>query len=226
MYVNRDFFQTVQVPQETKTYVPVAHDELINLVLEHLDKRGLSVKSEHFSTNRGGAQMFGNFTIAGNGEQDMNVGFRNSYDKSMQLGLVAGSRVIVCSNLMFIGDFKAVHMHNAGIKTELEKSVVQSIDSLEINFDHLQKDSKKLKSVKVDRSKIAEVLGDLFLYENIITTTQLQLIKNELDLQVNFKDETMWDIYNHTTEALKKAPVSRIIDDHVNTHQYFMANIK
>jgi hypothetical protein len=224
MHITREELLKVSVPSETKTYVPVSHESMINLVKEELDKRAIKIKEEHYSANRGGQQMFGQFTIeGGNNEQDYSLGFRNSYDKTMQLGFVAGSRVIVCSNMMFSGDFKAAHMHNASIKNELEKIVIQTVDSLEVNFKKIQEDSQKLKTVKVDRYKIAEVLGDLFLNEEIITTTQLQIIKGELKLQENFKDETMWDIYNHTTEALKKSPVTRLIDDHVRAHEYYMA---
>lgn len=224
MIITQEDLLQVTIPKETKTYVPVSHESMINLVREELDKRSIKIKDERFSANRGGLQMFGQFTLeGGNKEQDLNLGFRNSYDKSMQLGFVAGSRVIVCSNMMFSGDFKSAHMHNAGIKDELQKIVVQTVDSLEINFKQIQKDSKKLKSVKVDRYKIAEILGDLFLNEEILTTTQLQIIKSELKLQENFKAETMWDIYNHTTEALKKSPVTRLIDDHVKAHEYYMA---
>lgn len=224
MIITQEDLLNVSVPKETKTYVPVSHEAMINLVREELDKRSIKIKEEQFSANRGGLQMFGQFTLdGGNKEQDLNLGFRNSYDKSMQLGFVAGSRVIVCSNRIFSGDFKTAHMHNSGIKDELDKIVIQTVDSLEINFKQIQKDSKKLKSVKVDRYKIAEVLGDLFLNEEILTTTQLQIIKSELKLQENFKAETMWDIYNHTTEALKKSPVTRLIDDHVRTHEYYMA---
>jgi len=224
MHVTREELKQVTVPKETKTYVPVSHGSIIDLVSEELDKRKLKITSETYSANRGGQQMFGNFTIAGgNKEQDMNIGFRNSYDKSMQIGMVAGSRVIVCSNMMFSGDFKSVHMHNAGIKDELEKIVTLTVDSLEVNFKQIQKDTKKLKSVKVNKSKIAEVLGTMFLHEDIITTTQLSIIKNELVFQENFKDETMWDIYNHTTESLKKSPVTRLVNDHIKAHEFFMA---
>lgn len=224
MYVTEKELIKVAVPKQTKTYVPVSHESLITLVREQLDKKSLKIKDESFSMNRGGKQMFGNFTIeGGNDEQDLNLGFRNSYDKSMQLGLVAGSRVIVCSNMMFSGDFKSVHMHKEGIKEELEKIVAASIGSLGKNFKQIQKDSKKLKSVKVDKNKIAEILGTMFLHESMITTTQLAIIKEELELQTNFKDETMWDIYNHTTEALKKSPVNQLVDDHIKAHEFFMS---
>ena len=36
------------------------------------------------------------------------IGIRNSHDKSIRLGLTAGLRVFVCSNMAFSGDFRPV----------------------------------------------------------------------------------------------------------------------
>jgi len=38
------------------------------------------------------------------------IGIRNSNDKSIRLGLTAGLRVFVCSNMAFSGDFTPVTM--------------------------------------------------------------------------------------------------------------------
>ncbi len=216
----------VAIPAQTKTYVPISHQSLTETVAEKLDKAGLMIKDERFSQNRSGQQMFGNFIVgAGDAEMDMNIGFRNSYDKSMQVGIVAGSRVIVCSNLMFKGDFKKMAMHYGNVAQELDAMVQEAVDGLEKQFKLIKKDAKKLKMVKVDDSMIAHVLGELFYYQDILTTTQLKLIKEEIHLQTNFGKETMWDIYNHTTEVLKKSPVSSIVSDHILTHEFYMERV-
>ncbi|MBZ5492139.1 MAG: hypothetical protein LAO76_14505 [Acidobacteriia bacterium] len=38
------------------------------------------------------------------------IGIRDSHDKSIRLGLTAGLRVFVCSNMAFSGDFTPVIM--------------------------------------------------------------------------------------------------------------------
>lgn len=216
----------VPVPVQTKTYVPISHQSLIDAVAEKLDKAGLVIKDERFSQNRSGQQMFGNFIIGANdAEMDMNIGFRNSYDKSMQVGIVAGSRVIVCSNLMFKGDFKKMAMHYGNVAQEIDAMVQEAVNTLEKQFKLIKKDANKLKKVKIDESVIAHVLGEMFYQEDLITTTQLKVIKDELQLLTNFGKETMWDIYNHTTEALKKSPVASIINDHIKAHEFYMAKI-
>jgi hypothetical protein len=220
-----EIITNADVPKQTRTYTPISHTDLINEVKEKLDKANLKIKNEYYSENRSGQQMFGNFTVTADDEMDMNIGFRNSYDKSMQMGLVAGTRVIVCSNLMFKGDFRTMMMHRGEIAAEVSKEVEAAVKSLEKNYSAIRKDSDSLKSVCVDKHKTAELVGEMLLYENLITSTQLKIIKNELVLKENFSDETMWDIYNHTTEALKTCPVSNIVDNHIGVHQYFMSKV-
>lgn len=222
---NFDFLRSVEVPATTRTYTPISHEQLVNEVREKLDKAGLQIKNEYFSENRNGKQMFGNFTVTADNEMDMNIGFRNSYDKSMQLGLVAGTRVIVCSNLMFAGDFKTVMMHRGEVAKALSKEVEAAVQSLEDNYGSIRRDSDRMKEVQVDKYKIAEIVGEMLMYEELITNTQVKIIKNELDLKTNFSDETIWDIYNHTTEALKVSPVNQVIDNHIGVHQYFMSKV-
>jgi hypothetical protein len=81
---NLDIILSAAAPATTKTYSPLSHLDLITSVKEQLDKRGLTIKDERYSQNRNGQQMFGHMTVEGyNGDQDMCLGFRNSYDKSM-----------------------------------------------------------------------------------------------------------------------------------------------
>ncbi|GAB2954780.1 hypothetical protein GCM10027048_20380 [Hymenobacter coalescens] len=221
---NLDIILSAAVPKATPTYSPLAHLDLINAVKEQLDKRGLQVKDERYQQNRKGQQMFGHLTVAGHDtEQDMCIGFRNSYDKSMQVGVVAGNRVIVCSNLMFKGDFRAMQMHQGNVVQELNRILEKGVESIEQQYLLILKDSEKLKQVEVNPRLIHEILGELFYAESIVTEAQLRIIRGELREKTNFGDGTLWDIYNHTTEALKSTPSGLIIGRHIEAHQFYTA---
>ncbi|WP_210521902.1 DUF932 domain-containing protein [Hymenobacter terricola] len=218
-----DLILSAAVPASTKTYSPLSHIDLITSVKEQLDKRGLTIKDERYQENRKGQQMFGHLTVAGyNGEQDMCLGFRNSYDKSMQVGVVGGSRVIVCSNMMFAGDFKALAMHNGNLVQEMNTMLGKAADRLEEHYRKLQLDSEKMKQVEVNPRIIHEILGELFYSESVVSEAQLRIIRGELREQTNFGDGSLWDIYNHTTEALKTTPSGLIIGRHIDAHQFYM----
>jgi Domain of unknown function (DUF932) len=219
-----DIILSAAVPKTTPTYSPLAHLDLIEAVKEQLDKRGLKVKDERYQQNRKGQQMFGHLTVAGHdAEQDMCLGFRNSYDKSMQVGVVAGNRVIVCSNLMFKGDFRAMQMHQGNVVQEMNRILEKAVQSIEEQYALILKDTQKLKQVEVNPRLIHEILGELFYSESIVTEAQLRIIRGELREKTNFGDGTLWDIYNHTTEALKTTPSGLVIGRHIDAHQFYTA---
>ena len=63
--------------------------------------------------------------------------------------------------------------------------------------------------------------------ENIVTPTQLNIIKNELDnpTYVEFKDMTGYNLYQHCTHALKTAHPTFAIKQLVRTHDFLTSNL-
>ena len=59
------------------------------------------------------------------------IGIRNSHDKSLRLGLTAGLRVFVCSNMAFSGEFTPVLAKHT-------KSF-NLIDTLAVGVDRIQR---------------------------------------------------------------------------------------
>ena len=69
----------------------MGHRALLDAVKKKLPKRGLVPEDERCQHKRSGQQLFGHMTAGGNGEQDLALGFRNSYDKRPLLGAAAGA---------------------------------------------------------------------------------------------------------------------------------------
>jgi hypothetical protein len=67
-------------------------------------------------------KMFGAWDIAQRGNEDMTwaVGIRNAMDKSMCIGLMAGTRVFVCDNLAFSSDGVVIKRKHTGRLTTAE----------------------------------------------------------------------------------------------------------
>ncbi len=94
----------VPVPDATDSYVPVPYPRLIEEIKLHLPRFGLTLTREEYGLAREGSQMFGVLSCR-NGQPDRDhglaLGVRSSYDRSLAVGLVAGSRVFCCDNLAF-----------------------------------------------------------------------------------------------------------------------------
>lgn len=210
-----------QVPKITDTYMPVPNRVLVEALYERLDKKNMKVVTERYDHNRELTQMFGVVGIdVGDTEQRMSIGFRNSYDKSLAVGLVAGGMVIVCSNLCFSGEIKLLRKHTAGVFNDLNTLIDNVIEYATEEYEIIKKDSDLFKQVECNKTLMAELTGKMFIEEDLLTTTQINIIKKEIKFSEHFHGESLWDFYNHTTEALKKAHPLHVMQKHINTHSF------
>jgi len=86
----------VPVPSETDSYVPVPHGRFVEEVELHVPRFGLTITDARYALARDGLQMFGVLTCTNGGNHPdyaLAIGLRNSYDRSLSAGLIAGSRL-------------------------------------------------------------------------------------------------------------------------------------
>src|SRR6266850_7619181 len=123
----------VPVPEPSKSYHPVPYDRFVEEVKLHVPRFGLKVRSEQFALAREGSQMFGVLTCA-NGKPDadyaMAIGLRNSYDRSLSVGLVAGMRVFCCDNLAFSGEVKMNRKHTVNVFRDLPDLIYRMLSQV------------------------------------------------------------------------------------------------
>ena len=113
----KNLLLSAPVPKETTTYKPVSHRELIDLTLESIYQSGYTLESQSYSTARNGDVANGRYTIANvaDSEMKLQIGWQNSYDKSLALKFALGTSIIICSNGMVKGDHGA--FRKKGLKT-------------------------------------------------------------------------------------------------------------
>lgn len=103
-YVSREVLPFLQLPEETDTFQPIAHHLLINEIEESLAYRHIKIERSEFAVSPDGMKLFGLLEVsAGMDGIRFAIGLRNSNDKSMRLGMVAGYRVFVCDNMALSG---------------------------------------------------------------------------------------------------------------------------
>ena len=86
-------------PRSTYTWFPLPHKDLLCEVEGQLEAAGFTIEAEMHALSHGGARYFGVFQIAFRDRPESDHGWvvaiRNSHDKSIPAGLVAGSHVMV-----------------------------------------------------------------------------------------------------------------------------------
>jgi hypothetical protein len=214
-----------QVPQQTKSYVPVSHLELIEFVKERLDKANLKICHEKYEGNKQGNQLFGAISVTApsdSTELRMSIGFRNSYDKSMPVGFVAGAQVIVCSNLMFSGDVVQTRKHTANINRDLGDTLEVAMQKIESTFNQIEEDTILFKGRELSMERAHQAFGELLLNgKGIVSTNQVLAAAQLFNEPIHgFGNETVWGFYNAFTEALKSSHPYHAAKQYLNLHEY------
>ena len=217
--VTIDQLADIDLPEKTSTYVPVSHVDFINNTKDIASRvlNGHTLALEQYGIARDGKQMFGTLTYKegfhdSNQELGLSIGIRNSYDKSMSLGLCSGASVFVCENLMMTGEVVAMRMHTGSIIDELKGLIFNALLKSEEKFSTIHADTQRMKEVSIEDAFAYSTMGKLYGY-GIISERQLPVMKKEWikPKYDDFSDRTLWSLYNAGTEALKTtAPMHRM----------------
>src|SRR5210317_936787 len=161
-----EVFQVPSVPF-TRTFRPVHHKQVIDAIRTGINAVGLEVvKTEYVLAGNEGMKMFGVWDLAtGNDELCWSLGIRNSMDKSMALGITAGTRVFVCENLAFDGEYLTFRKHTSGLDNdELELLAYKSMKNMVPRLVSFQKWHEGLRGYELAEQDakilLVEVLTD------------------------------------------------------------------
>lgn len=223
----KDIILKTPVPLKTESYSPIPHGRVIDMTMEQLDKANLKIADEHYITAKDGKQAMGFYTMEGTDDKDMGMRliWHNSYDKTMSLKWAIGAKVFVCSNGVVSGDigsFKRKHTGEALL--DYENAVRTYVNKAGDMFRMLVNDKERMKEIQVTKRTCAELVGRMYLEESIVTSTQLNIIKRELDMEKPSFDYqasgSLWELYNHVTLSLKEAHPLTHLNQHMDLHKF------
>ena len=226
--VTRDDLALVPVPEATDSYLPVPHNNLAD-TLSTIGRdilKGFTLSNEQYALAREGQQMFGVLSFRNDhSELGLSIGFRNSYDKSMAIGIAIGAQVFVCDNLALTGDITIMRKHTVNVWSSLEDIAISTLYRSQQNFRKIVEDSETLKGRMIDDSEAFKMIGLLFGH-GILTPRQLPVVKKEwlTPSYDDFRPRTMWSFYNACTEALKSCPPLVIMEKHILLHTAITEN--
>jgi len=204
--VSRDEILMAPVPGATDSFKPLPHAEFIETIEGELTRRGVGIVSEHLALKQNGLQLFGLWdvtTVAPSGDFRSVIGFRNSNDKTWAAGVVAGSRVFVCDNLAFSGEFVCLNKkHTPNLNITLE--IGPAIDRWEENFALLVGLSDHLKEFPVSDGFAKEIIFNIFAAEKFPMRLFPSVATNYFKPpHEEFEPRTAWSLMNAFTESAK-----------------------
>ena len=227
-YSTTKYFLTgTDLPQETRTYKPVSHGQLIDLTLESIHQAGFKLDTETYSAAREGNIANGKFTISNVADKEMQlqIGWQNSYDKSLSLKFAIGTQVFICQNGMVSGDYGAFKKkHQGDVQEFTPAAIVEYIKSAGEGFRKMQGDRELMKHVQIDAQVTAELVGRMILEKEFIESTQLNIIKRELrNPTYDYgAPQSLWELYQYTTYAMKEVHPTLWMGNHIDAHDFFV----
>jgi len=215
------------IPQQTRTYKPISHEQLIDLTLESIGKAGFELDAESYSSAREGNVANGRYRIknVNDSEMQLQIGWQNSYDKSISLKFVIGTHIFICKNGTVFGDIGAFKKKHTGTVQEFTPSAISEyIKRSGDMFARMQKERDQMKEIELTKRLKAELVGRMFMEDEFIQSTQLNIIKKEIENpSFNYEcPDSMWELYNHVTHSLKQTHPSFWMTNHIKAHNFFV----
>lgn len=218
-HVTRYEMVSVAPPVATETYHPQEHYIVANATIEKLSSAGFMIKSERWTLSAKDQLLFGvvdlNLPLARwdepGGGVTVSVGIRSSYNKQLPFGIVAGSRVFVCSNLAFAGELTYKRKHTRhGYDTFLHQ-----LDDAILKLPQYQAaESERIQSwmnYELTDDQCNTLLLTLFEHK-VIGMRQFHPIMDEFrnPTYEDFQGKTtVWNFFNRITTAMRNRENAR-----------------
>lgn len=194
-YVDEGVVRAIPEPDFTDTWHPIAHHKIIDALQDACKDVGLGVMRKDYSINNTGARMFGVWDLdhKTNGSC-YSLGFRNSTDKSMAVGVVGGFRVFVCDNLALSGEYLQFHKHTSGLSIErLRFMANEALTGAWVEMEKLEMWINKLAAVELNEVEFKEVTFNL-MKANVVAPPRfkpfIEAHEIERDPRVHSRDFT------------------------------------
>jgi len=225
--VTRDILLNAELPQQTKTYKPISHEQLMDLTLNSIQGAGFELGTELYSAAREGQVANGRYTIKNiaDNEMELQIGWQNSYDKSMSLKFAIGTRIFICSNGCVSGDYGAFRKKHVGSVQEFTPAAItEYIKSAGDAFRRMQEERDRMKEIEITKRTKAELIGRMLIEEQFIQSTQMNIIEREMKNPTHDygAPDSLWELYNYTTFAMKEIHPTLWMQNHQAAHNFFV----
>jgi len=213
-YVDESQVLAIDPPEGTATWQPIAHRELIfALEVELTIAQQFEIIRKDYSLSQDGHQMFGVWTLQSiNNDMAFALGLRNSTNKRLSVGVVAGTRVFVCDNLAFSGEFIVFRRHTSRIRDDLHSMVAAAVEQVSGKLLDFADWHKQLINYCLPKQR-AEMLTFRAMEQRILPPSKFnQFYKLFFDAKAPYRAPTLLHWHEAITEILREYSLFRQAD--------------
>ena len=207
--VDRSEVIDCRTPPATKSWQPIPHGRLLDLVEDSLESTGLRVVNQAHALSKAGDRYFGLLEVQ-NGKQSSDyglvVGLRNSHDMTFPAGLVVGSGVFICDNLAFSGEVVLSRRHTRFIQRDLPQLVQRSVGQLGDLRGQQDQRIEAYKNTPLEKRDAHHLLVEA-MRMHVLPATRLPVAVQEYEKPSHpeFAETgySCWRLFNAVTESIK-----------------------
>jgi len=120
-----------------------------------------------------------------------------------------------------MGSFKKKHVGE--IQTFTPQAISEYIKTAGDVFMQMQHEREAMKQIELSKRITADLIGRMYIEQDFIESTQLNIIKRELNKPThNYSaDNSLWELYQFTTFAMKEIHPSLWMGNHIDAHRFF-----
>ena len=201
----------VPTPKPTETWRPVSHFEVANRIKEEAENRGMKIAKEEYgiSPDKNRIYAYLNFDDGGNPEYSRSLAWRNSHSKTFALTMAIGVQVFVCDNNCIAGDIQTTRRrHTSGI--DIDSFIPQVFSTFPERYEKLEKNIVAMKETRITDDVARVIIVQCAEVDAIPSCDIVPILKDYLQPgHEEFKDRTLWSLYNSFTERSKVYVPSR-----------------
>jgi hypothetical protein len=226
--VLEEHLRNIPLPTHGASYAVVSHGQIIDLVVNELYTAGFIVKEAQYKCSLDGQIAQGTYHLEFSEDPDMGLSFAwiNSYNKQRAFKCAIGGHVFACMNGVMSGELgTASRRHSGSALVDVKEYIKDQISFAKQYYRQLCSDKNILKTISLTPAQKGTILGRLFSEYEILTLTQVGIVKREIDKpSFNYSNDpnSAWDMYNHVTVALKESHPQSYIEDHQRLHEFFV----
>ena len=226
-YTEQDL-KNASLPTHGGKYAVVPHGDVIDNVKYKLAAAGFNITDQKYRMTTDGqvAQGIYHLSYGTDAQMGMMFAWSNSYNKTMRFKCGVGAYVFVCANGVLRGDIGNYSRKHTGVAyTQVMNEIKEQLSNAQSHYNALVQDRNMLDKIILSPRDKGRILGELFAEDEILTLTQVGIIKREIDKpshNYNSHVDSAWTMYNHVTLALKESHPTSYMKDHQKLHDWFI----
>lgn len=210
--ITKSELMQIDAPDPTETWNPIPHGEVMNQVDKVFQDMGVSVLNTQISIDDPGYNCFvtHRLDVGMTQSRHLEIGWRNSTNKRFSLGFTSGSRVMVCSNLVFSGSWYEYKRHVPSLEEQTVREMASKGLSRAItDAKAFASWHEHLKEIPCDQKEKDHIFMTM-IKNKVIPGKKVMQLLNAYDEESMRYGSSLYTVYNCATQVFRGASLFSI----------------